>query len=81
MVSVHAEDSTDESAYPTATAIVDYIETTLPTMTEFAYDQGDPTQTTIPNESMAEATNTVTISSTPAGIVDPTAIIRTPLAD
>ncbi|RLT30913.1 MAG: hypothetical protein DWI54_05485 [Chloroflexi bacterium] len=42
MVTAHAEDSTDESAYPTPTDIIDIIETELPTMTEYAYDESDP---------------------------------------
>jgi hypothetical protein len=42
MVTAHAEDSSDESAYPTPTDVIDVIETPLPTMTEYAYDESDP---------------------------------------
>lgn len=72
MVTAHAEDSTDESAYPTPTEIIDIIETELPTMTEYAYDESDPptdstetptpTATTAPIEPEPTATIVITFA-------------------
>jgi hypothetical protein len=70
MVTAHAEDSTDESAYPTPTDIIDIIETELPTMTEYAYDDSDlptdPTETPTPTATTApiapEPTSTTVIT-------------------
>ena len=70
MVTAHAEDSTDESAYPTPTEIIDIIETELPTMTEYAYDESDPptdsTETPTPTATTApiapEPTSTTVIT-------------------
>lgn len=82
MVTAHAEDSSDESsAYPTPTDITDFIETPYPTMTEMAYDEGDPssepTQTDVPQDAepttVAEATMTPTPSlENPADLVTTT---------
>jgi len=67
MVTAHAEDSTDTSAYPTPTDIIDIIETPLPTMTEYAYDESDP---------LTDPTETPTPTATTAPIVlEPTSTI------
>lgn len=88
MVPAHAEDSTDESgAYPTPTDVTDFIETPYPTMTEMAYDEGDPssepTQTDIPQDveptAIIEATMTPTASTdNPAELVTATPVFAAP---
>jgi hypothetical protein len=75
MVTAHAEDSTDETGYPTPTDVIDVFETPLPTMTEYAYDESDPptdptetptpTATTQPIDIEPTAT-TVVVESKPA---------------
>jgi hypothetical protein len=79
MVTAHAEDSTDESAYPTPTEIIDIIETELPTMTEYAYDESDPptdstetptpTATTAPIESEPVAATVIAFAEPTAATV------------
>lgn len=77
MVTAHAEDSTDESAYPTPTEIIDIIETELPTMTEYAYDESDP-----PTDSTETPTPTATtapiesepIAATVIAFAEPTVV-------
>ena len=76
MVTTHAEDSTDESAYPTPTDIIDVIETPLPTMTEYAYDESDPptdpTETPTPTAT-GQAINTDPTATTIVLDTNPTA--------
>ena len=70
MVTAHAEDRTDETAYPTPTEIIDIIETELPTMTEYAYDESDP-----PTDSTETPTPTATTAPIESEPVTATGII------